>query len=201
MKFCSVDIECNQPSGRIIQIGASVWDTQAGGKQIAAFEVFVDPLEPINWEHPLKGGQTLGQLLPFDEAMHARHKVDPWTALTEFWRFICTCGGKKIIQWGAGDMAAIQRESVETCVTFPYCSRILNAKVMYQMLYQPTQKLDSRFGLGAVVAELGFKFEGSAHNAYWDAYNTAVVYNEMFQDLEAFYKIKRALGIESRCSE
>ena len=66
MKFISLDLEFTQPSGTIIQIGASVWDTDQN-KEIAMLSMYVNPDEEINWDYDLqKAGMTLGDLLPFD---------------------------------------------------------------------------------------------------------------------------------------
>ena len=66
MRFISVDIESNQPSGKIIQIGAVAFDTDAKQPIQGEFNCWLNPGEPINWDQPLKGRDlTLGKLLPY----------------------------------------------------------------------------------------------------------------------------------------
>lgn len=192
MKFVSVDIECNQPSGTIIQIGASVWDTQANA-EVDDFNLYIQPNEVINWEEELRGGITLGKLLPYGPEKIKDHGVSPKFAFERFWKFMAKSGRKKVIQWGAGDMAAITKQSWYFGVPVNNRLKVLNAKLMYQMLYQPTMRLQQKFGLGAVIKEMGLEFEGEAHDGYWDAYNTGKLYTEMFRDIEVYREIKKLL--------
>ena len=187
MRFVSVDIECNQPSGTIIQIGAVAWDTDRGEQDW--FSVYVNPEEKINWDHMLSRGITLGELLPFGQNRINNYGTAPLKAVSMFWEFVkeVECS-RRFLQWGGGDMEAIRKLSEMCGVAVPRYETV-DAKLIYKHLYMPAMRLPKQAGLhkacGAVLGE----FVGLPHSALWDARNTAKVYAEMFKTLN---KAKRA---------
>ena len=187
MKICSIDIECNQPSGRIIQIGASVWDLQAL-REVDAFNKFIDPNEPINWDHKLRGGDgdtTLGDLLPFNQTIMDCFALPQKEALGEFWSWFEQIKCKKVIQWGRHDMACIVNDSKLARVAARNYEEF-DIKKVYKILYQPAFRLHKKMGLQSAIVANGMEFRGDPHNAYCDAYNTAKLFAKMFTRLRSF---------------
>jgi len=154
MRFLSVDIECNQPSGTIIQIGAVAWDTDKG--LLGGFDRHLRPDEPINWDHQLTNGKTLGQLLPFGPQDIADAEPSAYV-FKEFRQFLsANPSGKKIIQWGRGDMWSIHNQSNIDINRL----RVLNLKVVYQFFFQMAFRLPKGAGLQTAMNSMGLKFEG-----------------------------------------
>ena len=198
MRFISLDLENNQPSGEIIQIGAVAFDTD-DDTPLDEFQHFVNPGEPINWNHELRPekeiGCTLGELLPFDQNEFNAYKRDPKEVLEEFWAWVkkAQCG-KKIIQWGSGDLDCLIKASKKHGVRYPHQLRSINLKTFYQFVYQPAMRLPKGYGLGTVVKNTTGSFYGEPHDAYWDAYNTGKVLIYLFRRMEKLGQIEKIMS-------
>lgn len=190
MRFIAVDLENNQPSGKITQIGAAAFDTDSG--HISSFNVYVDAEEPLNLDHMLNNNMTLGQLLgPDFEYKYEASKIPRSEAYSSFWEWVkeSQCG-KKIIQWGRGDTNEIITQGKEVGVKYPSHLRIVNLKVVYQTFFQPALKLDKGFGLSSACEHMGISFKGRAHDAIVDAVNTGELAMRMFKIIENYGKVK-----------
>lgn len=196
MRFISVDLENSQPGGEIIQIGACAWDTDSG--QLSSFMVYVDIGREVDYSYQLENGQTLGELLP-DEfpTLHRRDKLSPEVALSHFWQWVKESGcGKKIIQWGGGDLEELIKESRQYSVRYPSHLRMLNLKTVYQFIYQPAMRLPKRFGLQGALQSLKLSSEGQPHDAYWDSFNTARLCTRIFNRIEQAGEIRNLIEKE-----
>lgn len=193
MRFISVDLECNQPSGTIIQIGAQVFDTT---KVICPkFNLYIQPDETINWDHPLRGGKlTLGELLPLDQEFISAFGISSTEGLTKFWEWAKKqkCG-MKIIQWGGWDMKLIVEQSEALGIEVPK-HHAIDIKPIYKNLYRPAMSLPHHGALKAALKNLtGREFQGQEHNAYYDALNTGYIYLEMYKIIEQANKIRKVI--------
>jgi len=199
MKVIAIDIECAQPENTIIQIGASVWDTQEAEKsESTKFDIHIDPGHVIDWAYPLRGGQTLEQLLtPSFRKQWDAHSILPEVALGYFWDWAKKVGGKKFIQWGTGDMACILKESKAHGIRVPDLRKLKvhNLKLTYELLFQSTCVAKGhRSGLGAAVEAFGLEFSGHAHDAFWDAYMTGELFIEMHRIVERQGQIMKLMN-------
>lgn len=196
MRFISVDIEANQPSGQIAQIGAVAYDTDRG--VIGEFSDFLAlHNEDLNKNYVLNNGQTLGGFLGPDWVVNwALKMVDRDEVFIAFWQWVesVQCG-KKFVQWGTGDMRAISQQSSECGVEPPSRTYVHNLKPVYQLLYQPALKLPRKYGLRAACEAMGVGFEGRAHDALVDAQNTAKLAAKMFKIVEDCGKIRKVLEV------
>ena len=193
MRFISIDLENNQPSGSIIQLGAVAWDTDLD-TAISTFNIFVEPPEEeVNWDHLLNIGETLEALLgPTFKSEWEKRKVSREEGLKQFWEWVDTVKcGKKVVQWGRGDMEQILKESKLSKVRYPSHLRVLNLKTTYQFLFQPALRYTKVFGLGGAVRSVGLTFEGDPHNALADSLNTARVYAVLYKKLEKYRSIEQ----------
>lgn len=194
MRFISVDIECNQPSGTIIQIGAQVFDTTK--EDCDMFDVYIQPDEDINWDHPLRGGEiTLGELLPYGQRYIDDVGVSSVEGLTKFWEWAKKqkCG-MRFIQWGGWDMKLIVEQSEALGIEVPKHTDI-NIKPIYKNLYRPAMALPHHGALKAALKNLtGREFVGAEHNAYYDALNTGHIYLEMYKIIEQANKIRKVIN-------
>lgn len=171
MKILSLDLEMNQPSGRIIQIGAVVGDINTG-QVVERFGVFVDCFEPLNPEITKLTGISVADLsravsLPLAYAeflkFHERHKpfCNPLT-------------------WGGGDSAELKNQLDGNWTRWVFGRRWIDAKTIYQSqclaIGKPVQG-----GLSRVMTKYGLRFKGRKHNAIDDAENTFLLYFEMLK--------------------
>lgn len=192
MKFIAVDLELNQPSNKIIQLGASAFDTDVG--EIAKFNEYCDPGEPINWGYKCSETQTLGELLgpKFPRDTH----MQPCTiyVLRRFWKW-CKDNelGKKFVQWGGGDMEIIFKECRGHNVRYPNHIYPINVKQMYKYVWQPASKFPKAHGLQSASHCMNSKFLGQAHNAADDAFNTGWVFMKMYNEVAALAELKKKL--------
>jgi len=197
MIFISVDLECAQPEGTIIQIGAILRDTQNPSISIP-FNYYVDPGHPIDWQYQLNNDKTMEQFLPegFIDEWQVR-KLPSIYALEDFWEWVKEHSAKKFIQWGSGDMDCILKESKNHHIKVPSYRNLktLNLKLPYEYLFQSTTVARGhRSGLGAAVTAFNLKFEGHPHDAYWDAKATANVFMTMHQMIDIQGKISLLLN-------
>lgn len=192
LRFISVDIECNQPSGKIIQIGAAAFDTNIP-EEVERVDIHIDPGEPINWDHQIRAdGLTLGDLLPYDQIYVNMASMTPKEGFELFWDFVSESRcGKKFIQWGSGDMERIRNESDDLCVDYPKGLRVVDLKGLYQLFFQPAMKLPKGFGLGTAMENCGLIFRGIPHDASADAYNTGRLAQHLYRQIERCGAIER----------
>ena len=193
MRFISVDIEAEQPSGEIIQIGAVAFDTDKG--IIAEFNRYIYLDHPIAWDYVLDSDKdskkTLGDLLPYGQDKIDAEGINKQQALAEFWSwfFNVNCS-RRAVQWGRGDIRCmLEQTNAENKPNKRI--EVIDAKILYKNMYQPAMKLPKRYGLRGAVESLLSSFVGKQHDAYDDAYNTALVYQEMFKVLEMAREIKK----------
>jgi hypothetical protein len=195
MRFVSIDLELNQPSNNIIQIGACTFNTDSKTPYVPekTLSVFIDPNEPVNWNHHLNTRETLGSLLgdTFKTEWEI-HKVSTEEGLVLFWDFIKNSqSGRKVIQWGNGDIQQILNQSKIANVRPSIIVKDLNIKRVYELLYKPILEKNKGGGLFKACENMGVPFEGRAHDALVDAINTGKLTVKMFEILSNYQKIKK----------
>lgn len=194
MKFTVIDLECNQPSGNIIQIGAAIWCTERGFQ--SSFNVYVDPNEPVNWDHSLNIGCSLEQLLaPGFRTAWEREAVPQKQAMKLFWGWHSEHqGSKKFIQWGRGDLAQLIQES-QGC-GYPSGIRALDLKQVFQFLWQPAGKMPARSGLQDACLSMRIPRPFPAHDALQDALATGSLFYRMFSEIKELHVLLNNLPPE-----
>jgi inhibitor of KinA sporulation pathway (predicted exonuclease) len=172
MKLTCLDLEMNQPSGRIVQIGAVVGDT-ATGEIVQRLRVYVNPGEPIapfitdlcgiTQEQIDKEGVTLDEAYQQLKEMHRRH--------TEF---------INPVTWGGGDSQEVfEQISDDARKDWCFGRRWIDAKtlVVSQMIGKENRVYSG--GLSSAMKRFNLKFEGRKHDAQDDAENTWRIYYHM----------------------
>lgn len=175
MNILSLDCEYNQPSGKTIQIGATVYTVN--GILIERFETYVDPGEPINPEITtltgitdgnVKGAPSIKEAYEMLEYIHSKHK----------------CFRNPLV-WGSGvrnDSQMIHTESgVERENFMGY--RVIDVKSIYQSVQMFTNQT-VRGGLETACKRVGIGFEGKAHTALADAMNTYRMWQYLMKKLK-----------------
>lgn len=172
MKLICLDLELNQPSGKIIQIGAVIGDTDSG-EISQRLRVYVDPGEPIApFITDLTGitqqqidtqGVSLKEGYNLLRAFHLQH--------AEF---------MNPVTWGGGDSQTVYDQLFETDRgDWPFGRRWIDAKTLAvsQMIARENKVLSG--GLSSAMKRFGLKFSGRKHDALDDAENTFKIYHHM----------------------
>lgn len=173
--FTCFDLEMNQPSGKIIQIGA-VFGNLMTGKVYETLSLFINPGEPLSPEIQALTGisdenvSTGVSVIEGYEQLEALHQK--------------YCSFTNPIVWGGGDSEHL-RQQIE--VSQPdyfskklYCfrRRWLDIKSLFQ-LYCLANDLQMRSGLRNSMGKAGLDFGGQNHNASDDAMNTFLMAHKL----------------------
>jgi inhibitor of KinA sporulation pathway (predicted exonuclease) len=172
--FMSLDLEMNQPSRRIIQIGACVGNIKTG----AIFEkisLFVNPYERLNpyitdltkiTQEDVDNGYTLEEAYRKLQDLHSKYGA-----------FI------NCITWGGGDSQELLTQLKEDNPSFEgWCfgRRWIDTKTLF-VSWRFSQGQPIQGGLAKSMLKVGLKFEGQKHNATDDAVNTFKMYARMLR--------------------
>lgn len=161
----------NQPSGKIIQIGAVIGDLSSG-VVIDRFDRFITLEEPLNpaitkltgiVSADLNRGISLPQA--YGELSEFHRKYQPF------------CNP---ITWGGGDSAELRKQLDGAYQSWIFGRRWIDAKTIYQSHCIARGK-PLQGGLARVMTKYGLKFKGKKHNALDDAENTFLLYFEMLK--------------------
>jgi len=180
-KFISIDLEMNQNSGKIIQIGACIGDISTGNI-IEDFSIIVNPLEPIN--------PFITELTGITQEQIDTEGVLLEEAYIKFAEFINN--HKPFINpivWGGGDSAELHKQIKEDKFTsidllekhpWPFGRRWIDTKTLF-VSWRFSQGEPIQGGLAKSMIKVGLKFEGRKHNALDDARNTFKMYCRMLK--------------------
>ena len=171
MKLLCMDLEMNQPSGKIIQIGAVVGDTE-NGDILDRYRAYVNPGEPLAefitiltgiTEQDIKTqGVSLTEAYEGVRKLHLRHDcfINPVT-------------------WGGGDSQELFNQLPETSREhWPFGRRWIDAKTVHVSKMISNGKVLSG-GLSTSMKHYRLKFDGRKHDAQVDAENTWKIYYHM----------------------
>lgn len=170
MKLTCIDLEMNQPSGKIIQIGAVIGDTITGVIS-HRFSVFVNPHEKLNPEIIELCGISQEQVDQGIELEAAYLKLKEFHKNSDF---------INPVTWGGGDSQELYDQLLEdTKKDWCFGRRWIDAKTMAvtHMIAKKDRVLKG--GLSSTMKNYGLKFQGRAHDALVDAENTFKMYNHM----------------------
>lgn len=175
--FTSLDLEMNQPSGKIIQIGACVGNIRTG-QVFEKLSVFVDPGEPIApfiteltkiTNDDVRNSGTLEEAYGKLKRMHQNYDA-----------FV------NAITWGGGDSQELGNQLKAENPHFEgWCfgRRWLDTKTLF-VSWRFANGQPIQGGLARSMTKVGLKFEGQKHNATDDAINTFRMYIAMLNLLK-----------------
>lgn len=175
MKLLSLDLEMNQPSGTIIQIGACVFDTK-NCKIISEFNKFIFTNEQISKEIEELTGINQEQVSRGADLKSA------YLELCEFRRK--NQANKQMITWGDGDFRTLKDQVYkaykqnEDAFKWDMGFRFFDVKTIYQA-YRIAKESPLKSGLSNSMKNLNMEFEGRQHDALCDAKNTAKIFCEL----------------------
>lgn len=165
-KVISIDLELNQPSGTIIQLGYVIGEPITG----RVFEskcININPKETLDPRIVELTGIT-------------QEDVDNGTTLEEAYREMVEDMKKHNasttpVQWGEGDSRVIREQLGCSRDEYVFRNRTFDVKTIYQT-YRLFNREKVVAGLSSALATMGVAFEGRPHNACDDAYNTFVMF-------------------------
>lgn len=170
-KILSLDLEMNQPSGLVIQIGAVVGDLFTGAVH-ERFNRFVHPGEAINPE--------ITKLTKISNDTIRQKGVPLAQAAQELKDFMAKNDCIIIpASWGR-DGAYLQEQLNNHGINltlFGYDDEF-NVKKMYQIRRMQDGK-SMQGGVASAIKYLGHNFSGTKHNAMDDAFNTFLILHEL----------------------
>ena len=163
MNFMALDLEMNQPSNRIIQVGVAVGNGQNG--VLVSRSWFVDPEEPVD--------ERITDLTGISDETIAAHAV-PWPVVAS--ELAALCDEYKPfyqpVQWGMGDGDLLRKEFLLRGIEWRrWGRRDLDVKQLYTYL-RFADGLSAKGGLAHSMGKFGLPFEGTPHRADTDARNT-----------------------------
>lgn len=171
MKLTCLDLELNQPSRKICQIGAVVGDTKTG-EISQRLRIYVNPGEPIapfitelcgiTQEQIDKEGASLKEAYLKLREFHLKHSefINPLT-------------------WGGGDSMELHEQLGEDSVDWCFGRRWIDAKTLYVSHNIAKENKVLSGGLSSSMKRFNLKFNGRKHDAQDDAENTFKIYYHM----------------------
>ena len=179
-KYLALDLELNQPSGKIIQVGIAIGNANTQPNNYFTRKWYIDPKEPID--------QFIIDLTGITDSDIRANCVSHETVARELGELIkehnCFMNP---VTWGGGDSTELLQEFSKHCVEFHHFGRRwIDVKTWY-ILKMLAQGKEPKGGLASAMGRFKLHFKGDAHRADVDAANT----------LELFFKIlDRQRGLE-----
>jgi inhibitor of KinA sporulation pathway (predicted exonuclease) len=173
INLLSLDLELNQPSGSIIQIGAVVGNL-ASGKILEEYSAYIncgeilDPfiinLTGIKQEN-VDNGISLFTAYDQLKELHIKHD--------------CRNRGC-VLTWGIGDMTCLRNALHLDEEAFYFGRRFIDVKTVF-ISYQWANDLKHQAGLAKALTKLDLTFQGRKHSASDDAKNTLLIFIELLK--------------------
>lgn len=171
----ALDMEYNQPSKSIIQIGIAIGNIETGVvvKKVSwlihteeTIAPFIEKLTGINNVDLDDHGLTLQNAYYNLQSLHQEHHCF-----------------RNPITWGGGDSVDLRHALNLDEDQFILGRRWIDAKTLF-MSRQLVKQLPIQAGLAKAMNKLGLTFKGSKHNAEDDAYNTFVIYHKLINEFK-----------------
>ena len=173
----SLDLEMNQPSGKIIQVGVCVGNPLTGEVlERAKWYVKIDePLNPmivdltgITEKHLAEQGIELADAYRLVFEMHRRHGC-----------FI------NAVTWGGGDTVVMREQmGISGDDPFVFGRRWIDTKTLFQE-WRRSRGERVQGGLAKSMLKLDLAFQGRKHDAGDDAFNTFRMYVALLKKFRA----------------
>lgn len=195
--WTALDLEMNQPSGKIIQIGAVKFNIDTA-QVYDSINILVKIDEPLCTDDSIC---NIPQLTGITEARLAKDGVDLMSAYKQTARFhnapvmidefTHTYGMVNPVVWGCGDNRTLRQQVQEAGLSKDefYCfgNREIDMKSFHQLIMMANNQPFAG-GLSRSFHKWGGQFKGRAHDAEVDAYNTAMFACKIYKALRGIKK-------------
>lgn len=176
--FMALDLEMNQPSENIIEIGYSIGNIKTG-EILLTKSLLVDPGEGLN--------PYIENLCNVSFADETRRIIPRDADLYEAFRqmvqdhkeYQCNVN---LVTWGCGDTEKL-RSSLDEVIQWPFGRRYTDVKTLSCEILR-AQNRNIAGGLSKSMNKHALKFEGTKHQADDDAKNTLRLYFKLNKMLE-----------------
>ena len=167
------DLEANQPSSKVIEIGA-VKLLRDGGIHPNRFSQLVKIDESLGKCQTREGEKTITELTGISQEILDKDGVDFPEALKRFNEWAKSETKNVLLaSWGAWDAPCLRDNCEYNKVEYPFRGKSLDIKNVGIWMNLITGKKVKSDGLGSMMRGWNLKFEGDKHRACDDAYNTA----------------------------
>lgn len=176
--YVALDLEFNQPSQRIIQVGAVIGRIDSG-EVLSRFSVFVNPEEPLSPRISELCGITPETLAVAGTLPQAYEQLTDWLAPFAQERRL------NPLTWGGADAHTLRDAlGYDDGSVGLFGRRWVDVKTVFTA-WQDAQGLSPNGGLAPSMKRMGLVFQGRKHNATDDALNTFRMYVRLLQALRA----------------
>ena len=167
MNYLALDLEMNQPSNKIIEVGVAIGNITDG--IIDKKNWYVDPQEPIGEYITNLTGISNHTITEMSEPLE-----DVARNLSELiLKYNCFVNP---VTWGQGDARLLLQEFKSNNVDFPYFGRREMDVKTICVYHRLAQGRKTTGGLSSFLHGYGLEFSGTPHRAKNDAYNTLALW-------------------------
>ena len=181
-KFLALDLELNQPSNRIIQVGVAIGSAMQSEEEYVVKKWYLDPYEPIAANIVQLTGITDYDIGTY-AVSHEFMAQELGALIAEHDCFI------NPVTWGGGDSVELLTEIRDRNIHFPYFGRRwIDVKTFYTYIMLARGK-NPNGGLSSAMGGFKLPFKGTAHRADVDALNTLRFFFRLLERQESFETI------------
>lgn len=192
MNIISIDLEMNQPTGTIIQIGYVIADVKTRKLKISK-SIIINTLEEIHPEIERLTGITQ------DDVDNSEY------ALSDAYRELCEDMNKfqvtkHPLQWGT-DHFELRNQLNISWEEYTFRRRAHDIKSLYQLYQMSKPNSKTISGLQRSLKQLDMEWDnkfGKPHDALADAYNTLLTYFKIADKMRLFDEIEKVVANVSK---